>query len=223
MSRHILLPMLAVALAACGDGELRAPISGPPARFETPGTGAEPRGRVTSIASKPSFEMDAPPLAETGNLCTYRLRKEPVMQGFSDRTGAQWEGEVRVRDLPSMDTKWFSPSDKRLATLVARPRVEVFRVRIDDNCYNAATKTYYSCSKVLEADLSKVRGFARALTPERARALAVQLCEKKVAEIVDRSVQVHQESIDTRCYVFEQAYCELPPAPPPPPAPAKKK
>jgi len=223
MSRHILLPMLAVTLVACGDGELRAPISGPPARFSTLGAGTEPRAIVREVASKPSFEMEAPPVAETGNLCTFRPRKEPVMQGYSDRSGAQWEGEVTVADLPNMDTKWFGPFDKRLATTVARPRTEVFRVRIDDNCYNAETKKYYACSKVLEADLSKVRGFARALTQERARALAIQLCEKRVAEIVDRSIQVRQDNIDTRCYVYEQAWCELPPAPPPPPAAKKKK
>ena len=223
MSRHILLPVLAFTLVACGDSELRAPISGPPARFSTLGVGPEPRAIVREVASQPSFEMDAPPLAETGNLCTYRPRKEPVMQGHSDRTGAQWEGEVTIRDLPSMETKWFSPSDKRLVTMVARPRTEVFRVRIDDNCYNAEAKKYYACSKVLEADLSKVRGFARGPTLEHARALAVQLCEKKVAEVVDRSIQVRQENIDTRCHVYEQAWCALPPAPKPPPAPAKKK
>ena len=223
MLRHILLPMLTVMLAACGDSELRAPISGGPARFMSPDTAPAPRAIVREVASRPSFEMDAPPLAETGNLCTYRPRKEPVMQGYGDRSGAQWEGEVKVADLPNMDPKWFSPSDKRLATMVARPHTEVFRMRIDDNCYNAATKTYHACTKVLEADLSKVRGFARALTLERARALAVQLCEKKVAEIVERSIQVQQENLDMRCHVYEQAYCALPPAPPPPPAPAKKK
>lgn len=222
MLRYILLPGLALALAACGDGELRAPISGQSTFAEVPGARPEPRAVVRAVASKPSFEMDAPPLAETGNLCTYRPRKEPVMQGYADRTGAQWEGEVTIRDLPNMDTKWFGPFDKRLATMVARPRTEIFRVRIDDNCFDAQTKKYYSCQKVLEADLSKVRGFARALTEERAQALAVQLCEKKTAEIVERSIQVRQESIDTRCHVYEQTFCELPPAPPPPPAPAKK-
>ncbi len=171
MSRNASVLMIAASLAACGGDELRAPISGPPARFSTPGhsgssgyapSGPTPRAIVASVASKPSFELEAPPVAEVGNLCTYRTRKDPVMQGFSDRSGAQWEGEIRVRDVPTMDTKWFSPSDKRVATMVARPRVEVYRVRVDDNCYNAATKTYHACSKVLEADLTQVRGFARA-------------------------------------------------------------
>ncbi len=220
MLRTPLIVMLATALAACVGEELRSPVVGPPAFVSTPN---EIRGQVTSTESKPSFEMDAPPLGEVGNLCTYRPRKEPVMQGFVDRSGAGWEGEIRVRDLPTLDPKWFSPQDKRVATMIARPRVETYRVRIDDNCLNAETRTYYACSKVLEADLSKVRGFARAVSLERARALAIQLCEKKVAELVEQSAATKQDNLDLRCHVAQQAYCELPPAPPPPPAPAKKK
>jgi hypothetical protein len=219
MLRPLSFVIFAAALSACAE-ELRSPVVGGPAFVSQPN---EIRGRVTQTASQPSFELDAPPIGEVGNLCTYRTRKEPVMQGFVDRSGAGWEGEIRVRDLPSMDPKWFSPQDKRVATLIARPRVETFRVRIDDNCYNAATKTYSSCSKVLEADLSKVRGFARAVSLERARALAIQLCEKKVLELVEEIAATKQDSLDLRCHVSEQAYCELPPAPPPLPDPKKKK
>jgi len=218
MLRPLAIAILAIQLSACE--ELRTPVVGPPAFMSTPN---EIRSQVTRVDSKPSFELEAPPLGEVGNLCTYRTRKDPVMQGYSDRSGAGWEGEVAVRDLPSMDPKWFSLQDKRLATMIARPRVETYRVRIDDNCYNAETKTYHACSKVLEADLSKVRGFARALTLERARSLAILLCEKKVVELVDKSALTNQENLDLRCHVYEQAFCDLPPAPPPPPAPAKKK
>jgi hypothetical protein len=219
MLRPLAIVSLAALLGACTE-ELRSPVVGSPAFVSN---APEVRGRVTEIASKPSFEMEAPPIAEVGNLCTYRTRKDPVMQGHSDRSGAGWEGELRVRDLPNLDPKWISPQDKRVATMVARPRLDAFRVRIDDNCYNPQTKTYASCTKVLEADLSKVRGFARALTLERARSLAVLLCEKKVAELVEQLAAPRQENLDLRCHVFEQAYCELPPAPPPPPDPKKKK
>jgi hypothetical protein len=215
----LLLLLIAAALAACSE-ELRSSVSSPsPGAVGTP----ELTGPVAGVDSKASFEMDAPPIAEVGNLCTYRTRKDPVMQGHSDRTGAHWEGEVRVRDLPSMDPKWFSPSDKRMATLVAKPRVESFRTRVDDNCYNAQSKTYHACTKVLEADLTKIRGFARALTIERARTLAVLLCEKKVAEVVAANADIRQDNFDLKCRVVEQAFCDLPPAPPPAPATAKKK
>ena len=212
MLRTLPLAIFAAALAACVTEELRSPVVGSPAFVSN---APEVRGRVTEIASKPSFEMDAPPLTEVGNLCTFRERKDPVMQGFIDRSGAGWEGEIRVRDIPSLDPKWFSPQDKRVATLIARPRVETFRVRVDDNCYNAETKKYSACSKVLEADLSKVRGFARAVSLERARALAIQLCEKKVKDLVQGSIEIRQENMDLSCHIYEQAYCELPPAPPP--------
>jgi len=220
MFRIPLLPtlLIAAALAACSE-ELRSPISGPNPEL---GGQPEPGGRVTGIASTASYEMDAPPINEVGNLCTYRTRNDPVMQGHSDRSGAGWQGEIRVRDVPSMDTKWFSMSDKRVGTVVARPRVDTFRTRVDGNCYNAASKTYYSCTKVLEADLSKIRGFARALTMEQASRIAVQLCDRKVAEVVESTLDLRQENIDLRCRPIAQAYCELPPPPPPPPA-AKKK
>lgn len=218
MLRPVSIVLIAAALSACTE-ELRSPVVGTPT-FGTQSN--EIRGRVTQTASQPSFELDAPPIAEVGNLCTYRTRKEPIMQGFVDRSGAGWEGEIRVRDLPSLDPKWFSPQDKRVATLIARPRVETFRVRIDDNCYNAQTKTYSSCSKVLEADLSKVRGFARAVSLERARSLAILLCEKKVVELVEQTAATKQDNLDLSCHVYEQAYCDLPPAPPPPPDPKKK-
>jgi len=208
MPRPLPVLIFAAALAACsGD---RKPETSAPA----PSASAAP--------SKATFAMEAEPVAEVGNLCLFRPRKDPIMSGFADGTGAAWEGELRVRDLASLDTKWISQQDKRIATAVARPRAEVFRARIDDNCYDAARKVYYACSKVIEADLSQIRGFARAPNIGRARALAIQLCEKKVDAVMDEKVQIKQDNLDLRCRVIEQAFCELPPAPPPPPAPKKK-
>lgn len=180
-------------------------------------------GSAMADASSPStFQLDAPPVAEVGSLCLFRPRKDPVMIAHRDRTGAAWEGEIRVRDVPRFEPELISQSDTRIATVVARPRVDMFRARVDDNCYDPARKAYYACTKVLEADLSAVRGFARALTMPEARALAVQLCEKKVAEIVQTSIEIRQENQDLRCRAIEQAFCDLPPAPPPPPAATKK-
>ncbi|MGH7005842.1 MAG: hypothetical protein ACREIP_18000 [Alphaproteobacteria bacterium] len=220
MIRPATLILLTAAIAACSGSDKDAAATDParPAA-STPA----PAGPMASAPSASSFEYDAPPIAEVGNVCTFRQRKDPVMSGFRDRSGASWEGEVRVRDLATLDPKWFSPSDKRIATLVARPRVDTFRVRVDDNCYNAQTRTYYSCSKVLEADLSAIRGFARALTIQQARGLAIQLCEKKVAEVVDAKINIKQDNLDLRCRIVQQTFCELPAAPPPPPATAKKK
>lgn len=206
------LVLSAALLAACARG-------GDQTAKPEPGS---PGAAVADASGRSTFELDAPAVAEVGNLCLYRQRKDPVMQAHKDRRGASWEGEVRVRDLPTFDTKWTGPSDRRVGTVVARPRVDRFRVRIDDNCYDAARKSYHACTKVLEADLSAVRGFARAPTVGEASALAIQLCERKVAEIVQGSLEINQENQDLRCRVIDQAWCDLPPAPPPPPA-AKKK
>jgi hypothetical protein len=170
MSGKLSILIIAAALVACSGNELVAPVSGPPARFITYGNDATPRGQVTRVASNPSFEMDAPPVAEVGNLCTYRARKDPVMQGYADCTREQFES------APTMTEQQGA-----------------------------------------------LRALADSGAPERATALADQLCEKKVAELVESSAEIRQENIDLRCHVFEQAYCALPPAPPPPPAPAKKK
>jgi hypothetical protein len=185
--------------------------------------GKAPASRTDSGAAAANIQLDAPPIAEVGNLCLFRPRKEPVMSGFADRTGAQWEGEIRVRDLASLEDKLIDPFDKRVATVVTRPRVDIFRMRIDDNCYDATRKVYYACTKVVTADLTGVRGFARAMTVDRARALSIQLCEKKVAQVVGAAIGIQQDNTDLRCHVSEQAFCTLPPAPAPAPPPAAKK
>lgn len=219
MPRVLPLLILSAALAACSGGSDKAakPHTAPP-----PASAAAASAPPAGTPGKSTLALGAPPVAEVGDLCLFRARKDPVMSGFKDATGAQWEGEIGARDLAAMRTKWFGRSDKRVATIVTRPRVDTLRVRIDDNCYDAGRKVYYACSKVLTADLAPIRGFARARTMEGAQALAVQLCEKKVRQVVESAIDIRQENVDLRCRVVEQAYCELPPAPPPP-APAKKK
>jgi hypothetical protein len=213
MLRLPLMLLVSTALVgACSRGGEEATRPPPP---------ASPGGPVAEAPSRSTFELDKPAIGEVGPLCLFRPRKDPVMIGHRDRTGASWEGEVRVRDVPSFGTKWLPAFDKRVATVVTRPRVERFRVKVDGNCYDAARRSYHACTKVLEADLSAVRGFARAPTVPEATALAIQLCEKKVAEVVEKSIDIAQDNQDMRCRAVEQAWCDLP-APPPPPA-AKKK
>src|SRR5262245_9841906 len=77
----------------------------------TPETSA-PVPSASAAPSKATFAMEAEPVAEVGNLCLFRPRKDPIMSGFADGTGAAWEGELRVRDLASLDTKWISQQDK---------------------------------------------------------------------------------------------------------------
>jgi hypothetical protein len=212
---RVALPLIlsAALLGACSSGREHA---------EKPGTAPRIDDRVVSKSSPTRFDYKAPAMSRVGDLCLYRKRKDPIMAGYVDRTGAQWEGEIEPRDLQGMHTKWFGPSDTQIATVVARPHVDTFKVKIDDNCYDPTRKVYYACTKVLHADLARIRGFARAPTAERAGALAVQLCEKKVASVIAQSMDIDQTNRDMTCHVIEQAYCDLPKPPPPKPA-AKKK
>ncbi len=201
-----------LALLGCGDGE-RKTASAPPA--------APPS--APNVAAPPATPNDPPAISGVGELCIYGPRSEPVMMAYKDATGAAWIGDIRPRDAENMRTKWFGTSDKRVPTALATPRVEVYRQRVDDNCYDAARRVYYSCTKTLEADVRAVRGLARAVTMGDARTLALQLCEKKVAEIVVNAIEINQENRDMKCRVAEETYCPPPPEAPATPAPPKKK
>jgi hypothetical protein len=216
MSKRVCGPLAlacALLLPGCGDGERKSASAPPAAASAAPPATARPA-------------PDPPPIAGVGELCAYGARKEPVMMAYKDATGAAWMGEIRARDAEAMKTKWLGAFDKRVPTVLATPRVEIYRQRVDDNCYDAARRVYYSCTKVLEADVRPVRGLARAVTMADARALALQLCEKRVGEIVAQTIEINQENRDIKCRVAEEAYCPPPPeaAPPAaaPPTPAKK-
>jgi hypothetical protein len=174
----------------------------------------------TPVAARP--EPTPPPAALAAgdsDICIYRKRREPVMTGYRDATGAAWEGEIRPQDVASLETNWLGRRDARVATVLAKPRVDFYRVRVDENCYDPARAVYTSCRKTLEADLRAVRGLARAIDMPDARTLALQLCEKKVRELAGKLVERSLENADLRCTAAVESYC---PPPAPPPAPAKK-
>ncbi len=198
--RNALVLALIASLSGCADANRSATGAENPAPL--PDTGTPPRAGSPSPA----------------DLCIYRERKDPIIAGYKDQAGNAWAGEIRPRDREAMESKFFGPFDKRIATAVAKPRVSVYRARVDDNCYDAARRVYYACTKTLEADVSAVRGFARAVEMTDAHALARQLCETKVREIAEKTVELRVDSLDLRCAVAEDALCALPPAPPPPPA-----
>lgn len=196
------LIVLALTLLLLGCGEARRG----PAATENPGPLPD-----SDIATRPAAASAA------GDLCAYRERKDPVIAGYQDQAGNAWSGEIRPQDRESLETKYPGPFDRRIATAVAKPRVAVYRARVDDNCYDAARRVYYSCTRTIEADVAPVRGFARALEMTQAHALARQLCEKKVREIAEKALELRVDSLDLRCTIAEDAFCALPPAPPPRP------
>jgi hypothetical protein len=202
---------LLALVAACGGSSPTSAPPGTPPSAAGAASGGNPALRPQRTAPDP----DLPKMATTGDICVYATRAEPIMQGHRDATGSDYLGEVRVRDVASFETKWISAFSRDIATAVARPRVEKYRVVVDDNCFDPQRRVYTRCTKVIEVDLSKVRGFARAVEMPGAHALAAWLCEQKVRELVLEATEVQQDSRDLRCGIAEERYC---PRPAPPPA-----
>jgi hypothetical protein len=177
----------------------------------------------TATTARPPQPAAAPPAVNVGDLCSYRERKEPIIVVHKDATGNQYFGEVQGKDLEQFRLAWGGASGKNLATAVARPRVDVYRASVEDNCYDAQRRVYYSCRKTISEPVGQIHAFARAPSMPEARALALQVCRKKLDEIVQEKLEIDQENRDKGCRIVAENWCAAPPAPPPKPAPAKKR
>lgn len=180
-----------------------------------------------SAATKAPAPAPAPaaalPAVAVGELCSYEARKEPIIVVHRDATGGQFYGEVQGKDLEQFRLRWGGLSGKQLATAVARPRVDIYRASVEDNCYDEQRRVYYSCRKVIQEPVGQIHAFARAPTMAEARALAIQVCENKLDAIVQEKLELDQDNRDKKCRIMSERWCEAPPAPPPRPAPAKKR
>ncbi len=169
------------------------------------GGGADKQGPGTGVRA-----AQALPAGQIGKLCIFGARRPPVTIVHRDATGAQWHGDVKESDYKLMRTKWFSRSDKRMTTVVAAPRVKVYRVKIDDNCYDKNKKTYHACTKTITADLTPIRVIARALDLGDASNLARQECSRRVRDTIAKKTDVRQEGHDLRCKIIATTKCSLP-------------
>lgn len=174
-------------------------------------------------APTPAPKPAALPAVDVGDLCSYSERKEPIIVVHKDATGNQYFGEVQGKDLQQFRLKWGGLTGKTLATAVARPRVDVYRASVEDNCYDAQRRVYYSCRKVIQEPVGHIHAFARAPTMTDAHALALQVCRAKFDAVVQEKLEIDQENRDKRCRIVAERWCDAPPAPPPPPPAAKKR
>lgn len=198
MSRLTALAALPVclALAACGSGGGDRP---PP----------------------PKPDPVSAPLAGVGDMCSYAERKKPIVVGHKFWTGRAYYGDLKGGDLKELRAKWFlGGSGGRVATAVARPKLEVHRTKIDSNCYDEAKKVYYGCTKTIETPMGDIRVLARAVRQEEADRLAIQMCKREVRERLEKKTEVALDTWDIACSIVARRKCPLPP-PPPPPAPKK--
>lgn len=154
----------------------------------------------------------APTANLTGDICSYKPRKDPIVVAHRDAKGAAWRGDIKAADNASFENKWSFLKARVVASAVAAPRVSQYRARISDDCYDKASKKYYSCSKVVVADVSKVRSLGRAPTMEQALKLALEACERIVRKRVSEKLSIRQEGYDLKCRIIERARCPLPKA-----------
>lgn len=150
----------------------------------------------------------------TGALCEYRDRRsDTVLQAFKDITGATWWGEID-HEVGTMRGKWPGQRGGRVfATAVARPKVDMYRVRRSANCFDEKTRSYYTCTRTEEVDFSQIRGFARAPTMTEAEDYARLLCQEKVLDIATKATAVRQQSWDLTCEVVASLRCPAPAEP----------
>lgn len=159
------------------------------------------------------------PLAGVGDMCSYAERKEPILVAHKFWTGRAYYGDLKSRDLPELRAKWFlGGSGGKVATTVARPKLEVYRLKTDANCYDAEKEVYYRCTKTSATPLGDIRAIGRAINQREADLLAVRICDRAVRERIEKKTQIGRETTDLGCVVAARKRCPLPP----PPAPKKK-
>jgi hypothetical protein len=170
-------------------------------------------------AAAPPPDPVSAPLAGVGDMCSYAERKEPVYVAHKFWTGRTFYGDLTGSDLPELRAKWFlGGTGGKVSTSVARPKLAVFRIKVDGNCYDEAKKVYYSCTKTVEAKLDDLRVLARAVEQRDADRLAFQICVDKMQERVEKQTQIVLDATNATCEVVARKLCPLPP---PPPAPKK--
>ncbi len=149
-----------------------------------------------------------------GDICEYRDRQSKTFaQALKFATGGTKLGELTPELRALMVPKFGGNKNRSVATALARARRGDYRVRIDGNCYDANTRTYYACTKVVSADLSKIRALARASTMAEARRFALTMCESLALREAEKVARVRQSSFDTRCRIAVIRRCAPPPEP----------
>lgn len=157
------------------------------------------------------------PLTGIGDMCSYAERKKPVIVAHRFWNGSTFYGDLKGEDLAKLRSKWIPNTVRSVATSVARPRVQVYRVKTDGNCYDKEKKVYYSCTKTLETPVGDIRGLARADDPRRADLLALRICRDEMRKSIEEKSEIDLTTVDLGCTIAVRRRCPLPPAPPPKP------
>lgn len=158
-----------------------------------------------------------------GEICRYGPRPRSVYVATRHSSGQAYQGDMQADDIPKMNPNWFGSGSSLVATAIAAPGINIWRVQVNDNCYDARRKVYYSCTKTLSADLRNIRALVRAESYSTARKLAVDLCEQRVLQRIADKVDVRIDHRKLRCRIVQVARCPLPKGTPKTPGAGKKK
>jgi hypothetical protein len=146
----------------------------------------------------------AAPIAElkTSDLCTRSKRAKPFIVAHVDERGEAWQG-----DAPRGE---YDGVVRKVATALAVPKTAVFKRRARADCYDKAKDVWYPCVKVTRVDFSHVRGMARAPKMNRARAIAMQLCESEVRKRSPKADGYARfDSASFGCEVVQTDFCPV--------------
>lgn len=135
-------------------------------------------------------------------LCAREDRARPIRVAHVNK-----RGEAFVGDAPRGE---YDEVAKTIASALATPRNAVFNQRVRKDCYDKAKKVWYPCVENVQVDFSKVKGIARAPKMERARDVAITICELEVRELSPKmGGHVRFNAQEFRCEVIQEAYCPV--------------
>jgi hypothetical protein len=139
---------------------------------------------------------------ETSTLCTRGKQTKTVLMAHVDKRGEAYEG-----DAPRGE---YDGVVKSIATAMAAPKTAMFRQRVRKDCYDKTKKVWYPCVKETRIDFSKIKGIARAPKMERARDVAVKLCESEVRKRSPKADgYLRFDSADFNCRVVQTNFCPV--------------
>ncbi len=149
-------------------------------------------------------------MGDVGDPCRYGKRSKNVFVAVKHYSGPAYRGDFEAGDLEKVRPKWGGATPRRLATATAAPSVNVWRVRVSDNCYDPKRKIYYNCTKTLRANLSPIRAMVRAARHEDARRLAVHFCQQRVIQAVAKQIGPSHYRSSLGCRIIDDRWCKIP-------------
>jgi len=139
---------------------------------------------------------------QAGALCDRGKRDKTILVAHVDQRGEAYVGEAPRGEYDGVV--------KTVPTALAAPKTPVFSRRERKDCYDKAKGVWYPCVLETRIDFSKIKGLARAPKMERARDVAVQLCESGVRNHSPKADGlVRFDSANFNCTVVETNLCPV--------------